>query len=82
MDKGRVCWPVETSVSRLSDHDCLPEDIDPFTEDTWRADTHMDLCVPESAEDRERWRQVGIDFKARWEHLFFKVGSLRKRQAS
>jgi hypothetical protein len=44
----------------------LPEDIEPFTEDTWRADAHMDLCVPESAEDKRRWQKIKDEFAAKW----------------
>jgi hypothetical protein len=65
-------------MSRLTDADLLPDDIEPFADDSWKADAHRDLCIPE---DREKWRQVGIDFKVRWEHLFIQPGALTKRQA-
>jgi hypothetical protein len=71
------------AVSRLTDADLLPDDIDPVDHGRFNraSDEWMDRCEPESAEDKAKWRQVGIDFKARWEHLFFSEGCLQRRQA-
>jgi hypothetical protein len=59
-----------------------PDDLpEPFTEDTWRADAQMDLCVPESAEDKARWLLEKQRFAEKWKFMLFGEGCLSRKQA-
>jgi hypothetical protein len=72
------------AVSRLTDDDLLPDDIDPVdhgrfnrASDEW-LDAHPDR---ETEADRAEWERIKAEFMKHWEHLFFSEGCLQRRQA-
>jgi hypothetical protein len=55
-----------------------PDEVEPFQDDSWKADAHRDLCIPESAEDKARWERTKREFAAKWLPLI----NFRIKQAS